>query len=171
MKMHYYYIILFLISGMLVFNIFIGIKANHNFERTQHYTKQINSLTDENEKLTTLWKELEGTHMKNIYRTAYTKLQLSYLESQLNSRVNFEFYLSEIQNMTPTSIQVNQITFKDNSIHIEATTGNYSDIGYYVKELDNAGLFKSVDYDFESNDKTVGDYIVRTLNCQIHLTL
>lgn len=166
-----YYVVLFLISGLFVFNFYITLKNTHLDGRVGHYQDLNIKLQQENKNLTATWSELKKQHLQNIYQTAYTNLQLNYLESKLNAKVNFEFYFSEIQKMTPSTVQIDQISIKGNSIEIIATAGNYSDIGYYTKELTLSGLFSKVDYDFEASDETVGDYVVRNLICHIHLTL
>ena len=168
-KITRYHIVLFLISGMVVFNIYIGIKINYLIDRTQYYNTQIKPLKEENKNLTLTWGNLKKSHLSNIYQTDYINLQSDYLESKLNSRVNFDFYLSQIRSITPSSVQLNQITFKNEAIQIQAVAGNYSDIGYYIKELENSNLFTKVDYNFEPNDNIVGNYIARTINCNINL--
>ena len=96
-------------------------------------------------------------------------LQFHYLESKLNTRISLDFYLSQILSVAPSTVQINQIIFNKNKIQIQATTGNYSDIGYYIKELENHELFKKPEYSFKPEDKTAGNYIVRNLNCLLFM--
>jgi Tfp pilus assembly protein PilN len=156
---------------MIVLNIYITIKNTQLTERIQYYNLQTEQLKKENKDLIDIRNNLIKLHLANIYQSSYINLQFSYLESKLNSRMSLEFYLNQILNLTPSSVQIDQIIFTKDNIQIQATTGNYSDIGYYIKELENQDLFTKIEYTFEPNDKVIGDYIVRNLNCKINLSL
>lgn len=156
---------------MIILNIYIAIKNAQLTDRIQYYSLQTGQLKEENSNLLAERNELIKHYLTNIYQTSYMDLRFHYLESKLNTRISLDFYLSQILSVTPSTVQINQIIFNKNKIQIQATTGNYSDIGYYIKELENHELFKKVEYSFKPEDKTVGDYIVRNLNCKIDISL
>lgn len=167
-----YHVLLFLVSGMIVLNVYIAIKNAQLTERVQYYNTQTEQLQKENDGLIITRNNLVKLHLSNIYQSSYINLQFNYLESKINSRTSLEFYLNQILSVTPSSVQIDQVSFNKNNIQIQATTGNYSDIGYYIKELENQNdLFTKVEYTFEPTDKEMGDYIVRNLKCKITLSL
>lgn len=165
-----YYLILFLLIILVYFNFYAAIKNYHLDERIVFYQEQNNQLRKENKILMEEWDNLRKEFLKQYYKNCYINMKLDYIESKLNSRISYEFYFSEIQKMTPTTVQIDQISVKGNSIQIVCTAGNYSDIGYFTKELMLSELFTNVDYDFEIKDTVTGDYIVRNLICYIDLT-
>lgn len=156
---------------MIVLNVYVAIKNVQLTERIQYYNTQTEQLKKENDGLINTRNNLVKLHLSNIYQSSYINLQFNYLESKINSKTSLGFYLNQMLSITPSSVQIDQVTFNKNNIQIQATTGNYSDIGYYIKELENQNLFAKVEYTFEPTDKEIGDYIVRNLKCKITLSL
>ena len=165
------HLLLFLISGLIVFNCYIFIKCNLLDGRIRWYEEQNKKFEQENSEFLAVWEDLRKEHEQNLRDTLYLDLQLSLLEAKLNSRINYEFYFDEILTLTPSTVQIDQITVRGNIMEIEARAGNYSDIGYYTKELEYSKLFQKVDYSYETADTKAGEYIVRNLICHIYLTL
>lgn len=139
--------------------LFIQLKS---IEKTlEVYNKQHVNFQDEEMQVSSEMSSLEA-QKEAAEAEKNRKEQENYQLAQLiKSKVDHVTYLEVIRDVVPVTVQTNKITIDKFDFTIEGLAGNYSDIGYFVKELSYQPKFKDIDFSFKAQDKTVGKYILR----------
>lgn len=160
-------VIISIIAGTLIlviligFNIYVINKLNEMKKEIEKYNKQLTELKSQDGKLTHQYETIQNKINEKIQQKEETKRQNDYMKELVSSKIDYVKYLRKIRTIIPTTIQVDEINFDKYNFNIKGKAGTYSDIGYFLKELEYQEEFTDLDFEYKAVDKTIGKYIVR----------
>lgn len=97
--------------------------------------------------------------------------QQSLMDKLTDGKMNYFSHLKTVRSLVPKTVQVDHLSIEGKQITINGTSPNFSDLGYFVKELEYDGTFRNVTFSYEEKDNESEEYVLKviqfTVKCEI----
>lgn len=163
-------------SSLTIFAV-IFISLTTNFVANKYYDKSTKDLST----IKSQYKEFEDSansmiNQINTYNSKVTEVKnvLSVMDTIDQKKVLPEDIFTNLKTHTPTKVQIDTLSFENNTLVLEGIVPDYLTLGYFIKELEMVDNFKDVSFEYASVytpiDKTKPDIHVKNLKFKTTIT-